>query len=53
MRVSPSAVNRAHTAYDRGGLGGLEAKPVDRRQRENRPLGGEKAASFPYIINSL
>ena len=35
MGVSLSTVNRAHMAYDRGGVKALEPKPGGGRQREN------------------
>ena len=42
MGVSLSTVNRAHMAYDHGGLKALEAKPVGGRKRENMTLAEEK-----------
>ena len=42
MGVSLSTVNRAHMAYDRGGLKALEPKPIGGRQRENMTLAEEK-----------
>jgi len=42
MGVSLSTVNRAHMAYDQGGLKALEPKPVGGRQRENMTLAEEK-----------
>ncbi|SFK64152.1 Winged helix-turn helix [Methylocapsa palsarum] len=38
MGVSLSTVNRAHMAYDRGGLKALERKPIGGRKRENMSL---------------
>jgi transposase len=38
MGVSLSTVNRAHMAYDGGGLKALEPKPVGGRKRENMTL---------------
>src|SRR5215475_14587395 len=43
MGVSLSTVNRAHMAYDRGGLKALEPKPVGGRMRENMTLAEEAA----------
>src|SRR5499425_2670256 len=43
MGVSLSTVNRAHMAYDRGGIKALKPKPIGGRQRENMTLSGEKA----------
>jgi transposase len=43
MGVSLSTVNRAHTAYDRGGLKALEPRPVGGRKRENMTLAEEAA----------
>ena len=35
MGVSLSTVNRAHMAYDQGGLDALKPKPIGGRKREN------------------
>ena len=43
MGVSLSTVNRAHMAYDRGGLKALERKPIGGRKRENMSLDEERA----------
>ena len=43
MGVSLSTVNRAHMAYDDGGIKGLKPKPIGGRQRENMTLSEEKA----------
>jgi transposase len=43
MGVSLSTVNRAHMAYDGGGLKALKSKPSGGRQRENMTLAEEKA----------
>src|SRR5437870_10470626 len=43
MGVSLSTVNRAHMAYDHGGLNALEPKSVGGRKRENMSLDEEKA----------
>ena len=43
MGVSLSTVNRAHMAYDGGGIKALKPKPIGGRQRENMTLAGEKA----------
>jgi transposase len=42
MGVSLSTVNRAHMAYDVGGLKALKSKPNGGRQRENMTLAEEK-----------
>ena len=41
--VSLSTVNRAHMAYDGGGIKALKPKPIGGRQRENMTLSEEKA----------
>ena len=48
MGVSLSTVNRAHMAYDGGGIKALKPKPIGGRQRENMTPTEEKAllASF-------
>ena len=43
MGVSLSTVNRAHMAYDSGGLKALKSKPNGGRKRENMTLAEEKA----------
>src|SRR5260370_42331025 len=43
MGVSLSTVNRAHMAYDRGGIKALKPKPIGGRMRENMTLAEEKA----------
>ena len=43
MGVSLSTVNRAHMAYDGGGIKALKPKPIGGRQRENMTLLAEKA----------
>ena len=43
MGVSLSTVNRAHMAYDHGGLDALKPKPSGGRKRENMTLEEEKA----------
>lgn len=43
MGVSLSTVNRAHMAYDHGGVKALKPKPNGGRQRENMALAEEKA----------
>src|ERR1700691_2742902 len=43
MEVSLSTVNRAHMAYDHGGLKALRRKPSGGRKRENMTLVEEKA----------
>jgi transposase len=42
MGVSLSTVNRAHMAYDDGGIKALKPKPIGGRQRENMTLTEEK-----------
>ena len=43
MGVSLSTVNRAHMAYDHGGIKALKPKPSGGRKRENMTLAEEKA----------
>src|ERR1700751_675995 len=43
MGVSLSTVNRAHMAYDQGGIKALEPKPCGGRKRENMTAMEEKA----------
>ena len=43
MGVSLSTVNRAHMAYDHGGLKALKPRPSGGRKRENMTLDEEKA----------
>jgi transposase len=43
MGVSLSTVNRAHMAYDKGGIKALKPKPIGGRQRENMTLSEEEA----------
>jgi transposase len=43
MGVSLSTVNRAHMAYDHGGLKALRRKPSGGRKRENMAMADEKA----------
>jgi transposase len=43
MGVSLSTVNRAHMAYDGGGLKALASKPSGGRKRENMTVAEEKA----------
>ena len=43
MGVSLSTVNRAHMAYDGGGIKALKPKPIGGRQRENMTVSEEKA----------
>src|ERR1700724_2122245 len=42
MGVSLSTVNRAHMAYDHGGVKALKPRPIGGRQRENMTLSEEK-----------
>jgi transposase len=42
MGVSLSTVNRAHMAYDGGGIKALKPKPIGGRQRENMTVAQEK-----------
>ena len=43
MGVSLSTVNRAHMAYDGGGIKALKPKPIGGRKRENMSLAEERA----------
>ncbi len=43
MGVSLSTVNRAHMAFDDGGIKALKPKPIGGRQRENMTPSEEKA----------
>jgi transposase len=43
MGVSLSTVNRAHMAYDRGGIKALKPKPNGGRRHENMTVAEEKA----------
>ena len=43
MGVSLSTVNRAHMAYDQGGIKALKPKPNGGRKHENMTLAKEKA----------
>jgi transposase len=43
MGVSRSTVNRAHMAYDGGGIEALKPKPIGGRVRENMTLAEEEA----------
>src|SRR3954449_7772639 len=43
MGTSLSTVNRAHMAYDNGGVSALKPKPTGGRKRENMTLEQEKA----------
>jgi transposase len=43
MGVSLSTVNRAHMAYDWGGIEALKPKPCGGRQRQNMTISEEKA----------
>jgi Winged helix-turn helix len=42
MGVSLSTVNRAHMAYDQGGIKALKPKPCGGRQRQNMTIAEEK-----------
>ncbi len=42
MGVSLSAVNRAHMAFDHGGIKALKPKPIGGRQRENMTVAEER-----------
>src|SRR5260221_3238374 len=48
MGVSLSTVNRAHMAYDGGGIKALKPKPIGGRQRENIDVAREEAF-FAYF----
>src|ERR1700693_1594105 len=41
--VSLSTVNRAHMAYDQGGIKALKPKPCGGRQRQNMTIAAEQA----------
>ena len=43
MGVSLSTVNRAHMAYDQGGIKALKPRPCGGRKRENMTVAEEKA----------
>jgi transposase len=45
MGVSLSTVNRAHMAYDHGGIKALKPKPNGGRKHENMTLAEEKPCS--------
>ena len=42
-------VNRAHMAYDGGGIKALKPKPIGGRQRENMTLSKEKALLAGFV----
>ena len=42
MGVSLSTVNRAHMAYDQGGIKALKPKPIGGRKHENMTLAEER-----------
>ena len=48
MGVSLSTVNRAHMAYDSGGVKALKPKPSGGRQRENMSIAQERALLARY-----
>ena len=54
MGVSLSTVNRAHMAYDHGGLEALKPRPSGGRKRENMTLEEEKAllARFAQAVGA-
>ena len=54
MGVSLSTVNRAHMAYDHGGIKALKPKPNGGRKHENMTLAQEKAllARYTHQLNS-
>src|SRR5206468_11224125 len=45
MGVSLGTVNRAHMAYDGGGIKALKPKPIGGRQRASMTVAGEQALS--------
>ena len=49
MGVSLSTVNRAHMAYDRGGIKALKPKPNGGRKREN--IDGSKRAEEKALLS--
>src|SRR5437879_11154847 len=50
MGVSLSTVNRAHMAFDHGGIKALKPKPIGGRQRENMTLVQEKAVLVRFAM---
>lgn len=48
MGVSLSTVNRAHMAYDNGGVNALRPKPKGGRRRENMTLDEERRFLAPF-----
>ena len=54
MGMSLSTVNRAHMAYDSGGIKALKPKPNGGRKRENMTLAEEKATipQFESVVSS-
>src|SRR5258708_10833116 len=53
MGVSLSTVNRAHMAYDGGGVKALKPKPIGGRQRENMTLSEEKALLARFAATAI
>src|SRR5258706_11204862 len=51
MGVSLSTVNRAHMAYDGGGIKALKPKPIGGRQREKKTGGGGKGL-LGYLVKA-
>jgi transposase len=47
--VSLSTVNRAHMAYDHGGLTALKSKPSGGRKRENMTFTDESSRVLPKL----
>ena len=48
MGVSLSTVNRAHMAYDQGGIKALKPKPNGGRKHENIDVGRGKGPARPF-----
>src|SRR5260370_19587632 len=53
MGVSLSTVNRAHMAYDHGGIKALKPKPIGGRMRENMTLAEEKDETSNSTVFNL
>ena len=51
MGVSLSTVNRAHMAYDHGGIKALKPQPCGGRLRENMTVAQEKADGLTGFLN--
>src|SRR5260370_11416206 len=49
MGVSLSTVNRAHMAFDHGGIKALKPKPIGGRQRENITVAEERVLLARFV----